>query len=209
MHAFEPEPKPVSDAAAEAVASRALVSAVQQGDLDAFRALHGHYVVDLLDFAFSYLRSRDDAEEVVQDLFLWIWEHRHEWSAPGGVRAYLFKATRNRAINRLRQFRVQARFAERVGQEEAGLPRDLRPATAADPLADLTAAELDAVIRHAVDALPSRRREVFRLVREQHLSYAEVAELLGISPKTVEIHMNHALGALRSRIAEWRGSAGA
>ena len=84
--------------AQSAASERALVAAVQQGDVEAFRVLHEQYVVDLLDFAFTYLRSRDDAEEVVQDLFLWIWDHRHEWNAPGGVRSYLFKSVRNRAI---------------------------------------------------------------------------------------------------------------
>ena len=184
-------------------AERALVAAVQQGDVDAFRTLHEHYIVDLLDFTYTYLRSRDDAEEVVQDLFLWIWEHRHEWSAPGSVRAYLFKAVRNRAINRLRQRRVQARFAERVAQ--ANDPKGLDPPVASDPLADVTAEELDAVIARAVEALPPRSREVFLLVRERHLSHADVAELLGISPKTVENHMTSALGALRTQVAEWRG----
>lgn len=181
---------------------RALVAGIQQGDLDAFRMLHGRFVVDLLDFAHSYLRSRYDAEEVVQDLFLWIWEHRHEWTAPGGLRSYLFKAVRNRAINRLRQARVQATYAERVGQRTR-LPEESR-AVPDDALAKVTAGELAAVLADAVGTLPPRCREVFILIRERGLTYAEVAGLLGISPKTVEIHMNHALGVLRRRVAEWR-----
>lgn len=189
--------------AAGAAGERALVAAVQEGDLEAFQALHGHFVVELLDFAFSYLRSREDAEEVVQDLFLWVWEHRHEWDTPGGLRAYLFKSIRNRAINRLRQAKVQTRFVERVGQ---GILRPAsQAATSPDALATVTAGELDAILAEAIAALPPRCREVFVLVRERGLAYAEVAALLGIAPKTVEIHINHALGILRHRVAEWRG----
>lgn len=180
-----------------------LVARVQVGDADALRVLHARYVVDLLDFAYTYLRSRADAEEVVQDLFLWIWEHRHEWTAPGGLRSYLFKAIRNRAINRLRQHRVQARFQQRMSQHAT--PPTLRPATPPDPLAGATAEELRTVLANAIATLPDRCREVFLLVRERQLSYAEVASLLGIAPKTVEIHVNHALGVLRKRVAEWRG----
>ena len=184
-------------------AERALVAAVQQGDVDAFRTIHQHYVVDLLDFAYTYLRSREDAEEAVQDLFLWIWEHRHEWNVPGGVRAYLFKAVRNRSINRLRQQRVQARFAERVGRPDS--PQRVEALAAHDPLTALTADELDTVLTRAIEGLSPRGREVFLLIRERRLSYAQVAELLGISPKTVENHMTAVLGILRARVAEWRG----
>jgi RNA polymerase sigma-70 factor (family 1) len=189
--------------AAGAGGERALVAAVQGGDLQAFRTLHAHFVTELLDFAFSYLRSREDAEEVVQDLFLWIWEHRHEWDAPRELRAYLFKSIRNRAINRLRQAKLQARFVERVGQ---GAVRSASEAAASpDALAAVTAGELDAILAETIATLPPRCHEVYLLVRERGLAYAEVAALLGIAPKTVEVHINHALGILRRRVAEWRG----
>ena len=190
--------------ALEAAAERTLVAAVQEGDLDAFRELHGRHLVDLLDFAFTYLRSREDAEEVVQDLFLWIWERRHEWAPLGGVRAYLFAATRNRAISRLRQRRVQTRFAERLGWGD--LSRSPVQTATGDALGELTAGELERVLARCLEALPPRPQEVFRLIRERNLSYADVAKLLGISPKTVEIHMSHALGALRRAVEEWRQS---
>ena len=84
------------------------------------------------------------------------------------------------------------------------VPAGAGPAPPNDPAALTTARELNTVLADAIARLPPRCREVFLLVREQRLSYAEVAELLKITPKTVEIHMNHALGALRRRLAEWR-----
>ncbi len=188
---------------ADAATEQALVRAIQQGDVEAFRTLHERYAVELLRFAHSYLRSRDDAEEIVQDLFLWIWEHRHEWNAPGGVRPYLFKATRNRAHGWLRKRRTQELFSMRVSQGHDSAAST--PASPPDPLMATTAGELDAVLSETVAALPPRCREVFLLVRECGLPHGEVAALLDISPKTVEVHMNRALGALRRRVAEWRG----
>ncbi len=199
-----PNARRAAPLASPAIDDATLVARVQVGDLEAFRLLHHGFAVDLLDFAFTYLRSREDAEEVVQDLFAWIWEHRHEWDAPGGLRAYLFRAIRNRAISYLRHRRVQARFQERM--EALDTPRpNLGPAPATDALASVTAGELGAVLSATLTTLPPRCREVFLLVRERGLSYAEVAVLLGIAPKTVEIHMSHALGVLRRRVAEWRG----
>jgi RNA polymerase sigma-70 factor (ECF subfamily) len=175
-----------------------LVAAVQQGDVEAFRTFHRHFAVDLLEFTHSYLRSRHDAEEVVQELFLWIWEHRHEWEPRGSLRAYLFKAARNRSLNRIGERHVQERFRERLAQ----VPR--HPAQSEDPLSRTTTRELARVLADAIEQLPPRCREVFRLVREQRLSYAQTAILIGISAKTVEMHMNRALAVLRRRAADWR-----
>ncbi|MFI5233636.1 MAG: RNA polymerase sigma-70 factor [Gemmatimonadales bacterium] len=171
---------------------------VRTGDEAAFEQLFRGHAAALCAFAFSYVRSRETAEEIVQDLFCWIWEQRFTVEMPHGVRAWLFSAVRNRSLNAVRNSRVEFSIHERLSRDARG-----RPATAALPDAELSGRELAAAIGRVVAAMPARCREVFTLVREQHFSHAETSRVLGISPKTVEIHMTRALAILRAELGAW------
>ncbi len=174
---------------------RLLFERIRTGDASAFETLVRTHSASLVTFANAYVDSRAVAEELVQDLFCWLWDHRFETPVPRSVRAYLFGSLRNRALNHLRHQRVSIEF-------EAAVARGRRiEAPAAD--ADLLASDLADALRRTVREMPVRCREVFTLVRDEHLAYAEVAEVLGISPKTVEIHMSRALALLRARLAPW------
>lgn len=175
----------------------ALVAQVQVGDLAAFEALVRIWAKPLIGFAGSLLRAPDEAEEVVQDLFVWIWEHRFEWEVRGQLGPYLFRAVRNRVVNRLRHQKVEERFHARLTL--APTPDRSSPT---DHL--LVTNELSAAIDAAIAGLSDRCREVFLLNRQQGFSYAQIAETLQISVKTVEIHMGRALAALRQALAPWR-----
>jgi RNA polymerase sigma-70 factor, ECF subfamily len=175
-----------------------LVERIRTGDAAAFETLVRAHAASLSAFAYAYVDSRAVAEELVQDLFCWLWDHRFETPVPRSVRAYLFGSLRNRALNHLRHQRVTIEF-------EAAVARGRRfDAPAAD--ADLLASDLSEALRRTVREMPIRCREVFTLVRDEHLTYAEVAEVLGISAKTVEIHMSRALTLLRTRLAPWLAS---
>ena len=183
------------------------VARVRRGDAAALEEMFVAYGARLCAFAYRWSRSRAIAEEIVQDVFLAIWRNRAEWTlAPGALQAYLFRATRNRVTNDLRRARVAERFAERAAHE------DFASATArpsATPEEEMRDAELRRSVRAAVAALPERSREVFLLNREQGLTYAEIATLLGITVKTVEYHMARAFVALRASLADWsRADAG-
>jgi RNA polymerase sigma-70 factor (ECF subfamily) len=178
---------------------RAWIARVRASDAVAFESMFRVYGEALCAFVSGYVRSRDEAQELVQDLFLWIWEHRYEWEVPGSLRNYLFKSARNRAISWLRHrqieqsFRARALHAPDAPQSAAGRT-DQR----------LVAGELALAIDRAIAQLPERCQEVFRLNRQQGLSYAEIAALLDLSVKTVEVHMGRALATLREHLAEWR-----
>jgi len=169
-----------------------LIALLRSGDADAFERVYRSYVVSLCRLADSYVRSRDAAEDIVQDLFTWLWANRHGFHPEHGLRAYLFGAVRNRALNALRDEATASRVAE--SQLSAGPGKS----TAAD--AELMATDLESAIQAAVGGMPPRCREVFVLLRTQALTYAEVAAILGISPKTVEVHMGRALAILRARL---------
>lgn len=146
----------------------------------------------LVRAASQVVRDPGVAEELVQDVMLELWRRRTRLAEDGSVQAYLFRATRNRALNHVRHLRVVQRTAGALAASEA---------QEASAPAELAGAELDAAIRAAIAALPPRCREVFELSRGQGLRYTEIAGRLGVSVKAVEAQMGRALKSLRERLA--------
>ncbi len=172
---------------------------MRTGDEAAFETLFRTYAKPLSGFAYSYVGSMAAAQEIVQELFCRIWERRDTLEMPRSVYAYLFSATRNRAINHLRNRRVQNAFLHRT--LDAELRREAHPSAPQEQ--ELDAQALADALARALEELPERCREVFTLTRDQQLTYAQVAETLHISPKTVEIHMGRALALLRQKLGPW------
>ena len=180
--------------AAEAESTRVLFGRLRQGDTAAFDAIFRQWYATLVGVAQGILRDRALAEEVVQDVMLELWRRREELVIGDSPRAYLLRATRNRALNHLRHLRVEQR-----GAVYAAGPTEAAPQGASVVVED----ELGAALSAAVADLPARCREVFELSRVQGLSYAEIARALDISVKTVENQMGKALRVLRTRLAAW------
>lgn len=176
------------------------VQSVRQGDSTAFEALFLTYYERLARFAYGYVKTRSAAEEVVQDVFLNIWSQRGRWAVQGALRTYLYAATRNRALNRLRRSQLEQRWADGVLDNDdvvAVVPRSPQ----ANERVEL--AELDEAIRQAIDQLPPRCRETFVLSRQHHLSYEQIAQVMEISVKTVQEQIARALRSLRVSLAHW------
>jgi RNA polymerase sigma-70 factor (ECF subfamily) len=172
-----------------------LIAHLRSGDAAAFERVYRSYVVALCQLAYSYVRSRDAAEDIVQELFTRLWANRHDFQPEHGLRGYLFGAVRNRALNALRDDATASRASATLSCSAPAV------SDAAD--AELMASDLEAAIQSTVEGMPPRCREVFLLLRTQALSYAEVAVILGIAPKTVEVHMGRALAILRARLSPW------
>jgi RNA polymerase sigma-70 factor (ECF subfamily) len=142
----------------------------------------------------SVVRERALAEEIAQDVMLELWRRRESLDVEQTFRAYLIRATRNRALNHIRHQRIVAR--------ESGLAA-LESPSAASAEEELLGVELERAVRDAIDGLSDDCREVFQLSRENGLKYAEIATTLEISIKTVEKRMGRALAELRDRLAPW------
>lgn len=165
---------------------RVLAERIRQGDAAAFRSFFDRHHGTL----YRYLRRRGVpdpvCEDLVQNAFVTVWERRAAVDPDRSLRALLFRIGYTRALN---HFRDTARF-----DGDAALA-----SSAAANATDRQAAQslLDDAVRLAVNALPERRRAVFELCFFEELTYAEAADALGISAKTVENQMGHALKALR------------
>jgi RNA polymerase sigma-70 factor (ECF subfamily) len=173
---------------------------IRNDDSAAFEALFLAYHEPLLRFAHGYLKTRSATEEVVQDVFSNIWEKRVQWEVRDNVRTYLYAATRNGALNRIRRGELERRWAAAV-VEAIDAPTVFPRVAHADERVEL--AELDDAIRRAIDCLPPRCRETFVLSRQHHLSYEQIGVTMGLSVKTVQEQMSRALRALRVSLADW------
>ncbi|RYY20198.1 MAG: RNA polymerase sigma-70 factor [Cytophagaceae bacterium] len=161
---------------------------LKQHDERAFDALFRHYSALVYRFAYSYLKSRPAAEEIVQECFIKIWEKRTQLRDDVPLKGYLFTTAHHAVLNELRRDQHHLRLHGQV-------------AAAAGPASVANEAEyheMEALYLAALDRLPPRQREAFELSRQQGLSYPEIAERQGVSVKTVEAHIMQALKTLRT-----------
>jgi RNA polymerase sigma-70 factor, ECF subfamily len=180
------------------VASREIAPAVDEaelagrllaGDPTALTAITEWLWEPLAAYAYRIVEDVDSARDIAQEACVRLWEGRGQ-ASPRSVRPYLFRIVRNLALDQLKTRRTRRRL---LGQHDPGRLR--RPAR---PDEVLESDRIAATVQRAIQALPDRRREVFVLTYLRGLSYAEVGEVLGISPKTVQNQMTSALAQLRT-----------
>ena len=163
-----------------------------------FEALFRAHFASLCAFVSRMVGSRAVAEELVQEVFLYLWEHRATWSAHTSVRTYLFTCARNATLN----YRRREKLEERATHSDEGTIA-LFTRTQLEIEREVALAEFERAVKRAIAQLPQRCGEVYALSREQYLSYAEIGDVLGISPKTVEVHMGRAFKLLRKHLAPY------
>jgi RNA polymerase sigma-70 factor, ECF subfamily len=157
------------------------------------------YYPELCDYALQLVGSAESAQDVVHDLFLYLWGTRGPRDAIRLTKPYLYAAVRNRALKDLRRRRVAEAWIERAAREE--IP------TAESPSDAYLRHELEDMVGRAIDELPSRCREIFLLRRREHLSYEEIAVRTGVSLGTVKSQMWRAASALRDKLAPYLAGA--
>ena len=172
------------------------VQRVRAGDLEAFESLFRAMHAPLLAFGARYVGDTARAEELVQDVFLALWERRAEWVVTGSVPSYLFAAVRSRALNVRRRDAVEQRWADDEAHDSV---RALHPPPQRADTA-LEAREARARVDAAMAVLPPRLAQVMVMRWHGGLSYAEIARILGISVKGVENQLGRGLKALRAAL---------
>jgi RNA polymerase sigma-70 factor (ECF subfamily) len=195
----EPEQGPRDAAAA---CDEARIALIQQGDSAAFEQIFRAHYAALCGSVYKLLGSRADAEEIVQEVLRRVWERRAQWAPQGSIENYLHRAVRNEAVNRLRRRKLEYAWYEQAAAAPEHEPQlcAMRSVRRIDKV--LEDEELLAAVRRAVETLPERCRLIFELKWEHELRYAEIADALGISIKTVENQLLKALKALRLALGQ-------
>ena len=172
---------------------RFLLSAIQNGDLKAYGILFRRYYPMLCAYATRFVELKD-AEEIVQDVMLWLWETRQTQTFETSLSQYLFRTVYHRAINQIvrhqSQLRADTLFYENM--QEMLQDTDFYQFE-----------ELQKRIREAVEALPPTYREAFVMHRFENKSYKDIAEILQVSSKTVDYRIQQALKQLRITLKDY------
>lgn len=162
-----------------------------------FRQLFDAHADALRRYARRIVRSRETAEDLVQDVFFRLWRGRDKVELGPGIRAYLYVATRSRALNHLKREQISARA--QMLASPCGESGD-EPALGPDADHNLETDDISRAIEQVLASMPPRQREVAALRLRHQLSTAAIAERLGISPRTVEVHVARATKALREQL---------
>lgn len=176
-----------------------LMRSLADGEAQALDQLMDRHWEVVLDYAVRLTTCGDSAQDLAQEAFIDLWKGRSGWDSGSQPRSILLRMIRNRSLNMRRWRDVRTRLEPEVKQSEM---RRRVPS----PVQDFAARQTERRFRRALNALSSRRREVFTLARFQGLSYHEIAEVLGTSRQTVANQMSAALAELRGALSQAGGS---
>ncbi|MBS1567324.1 MAG: RNA polymerase sigma-70 factor, partial [Bacteroidetes bacterium] len=168
---------------------RELLDGLKQGDRNAFARLYELYSERLYNNLLKLVKNPDTAEELLQDIFILVWEKRTTIEIHSSFRAYLFRIGQNKVYDfyrRLRRDRVLFAYIKAAASEHYSPIEE-----------NLLRRENAALLRQAIDNLPPQRRQVFELCKLQGKTYQEAGELLGIAPSTVNDYIVKATRSIR------------
>ena len=168
---------------------------LKEGNKEIFEEIYRQYYSPLCFYCMRYVGDIEEAKEIVQGLFLKIWIMRNELSINTNVKSYLYKAVQNSALNHLHQQKAKQKYII----DKAHFPTQMSE----NGQLKLEEEELKKLIKRAVLKLPEKRREIFELSRYENMKYAQIAEHLTISVKTVEAQMSKSLKYLRQVLKEY------
>ena len=168
-----------------------LVLDLQEGSITAFRKIYSRYHKKIYNFCLHLYQSSDDAQETVQKVFVALWEQRGQVNLDKPLGSYLFTIARYVIYQ---EFRLQV-YKKAAFDYFAGQSKELNESTKDDVLYN----ELLVFLESAIEELPERQREIFRLSRFSGQTYRQIADNLNISENTVDTHIRRALEFLRSR----------
>ncbi len=172
-----------------------LLEQIKSGDMDAFETLFRKYYAPLFNYAHTFVKQKDDADEVVQDLFFNIWKNKEKLNISSSFKSYVYRAVYNNSIQRIRKQQKSISLNKRHALD--GTTSYLEPDF-------IQIQELTDTIEKVLQQLPERSRKIFELSRFEGLKYHEIAKKLSISIKTVEANMSKSLKTFRKYLKEYR-----
>lgn len=170
-----------------------LVFQLKQGDLRAFDAIYKKYLRRLFGFVFRYVKQETDTEEIVQEVFIKIWQNREKINAYSSFESFLFTIAHNATVNLLKKRATEQKYIEHVKSLQ-------RPDEAFELMDEIHYIELQQKFQGLLNELSPRQKEIFQLSREEGLSHKEIADKLEISVNTVKNHLITTLSFLKNKL---------
>ena len=172
-----------------------LMQEITSDNMFAFDVLYKKYCKRVYKFGYSILKLQEESENLMQDVFLSLWENRHKVEKDASVKSYIFTIAYNSAISIIRKKAKESQFVEylksiqEINQEPVNVELEYNELTN----------KLDEIIKE----LPQRQKEVYLLHRVEGLKYNEIAERLHVSVNTIENHMSRALKTIREKLGNY------
>ena len=169
-----------------------IFSKMVEGDQGALRFFFDKYYDDLCHFINTYIHNHAISEELVQDIFIQLWDNKRQLDLSYSVKGYLYTLSKNRSLNHLRDEKRKRRIHDTILADST--------VVSAEDDSYLDNEQFKLIIITAIKALPAQCREIYTLCKEEQFTYKEVAEKMGISVKTVENQMGIALKKLKANL---------
>jgi len=171
-----------------------LVDLLKSGDPMAYTEIYDRYALILLNHAYNKTRDREEAKDIVHEVFATLWARHQDFNCHSNLSGYLYAAVRNNIINQVVHKDVKGKYLASIAQ----FINNNNNQIITDHL--VREHQLSSIIEKEIAELPPKMREVFELSRKQHFSHKQIAEKLEISEQTVSKHVTNALRILRVRL---------
>ena len=168
------------------------VKGIRSSDPAAFASLFRKYYEPLYHFAGRFVKDAQAAENIVQDVFIKLWDKRAEWHVQSSVKSYLYTAVKNHSLNYLKREKSMIPIDEVAANLRHCIP---------SPEEDLIENEMAEAVREAIERLPQQCRRIYLMKRYDDLTYSEIAEVLNVSINTVKTQMKRAIKSLHKNLA--------
>lgn len=175
---------------------------LKEGDSNAFESVFKFWYEPLVHFANEYISDLESARNIVQNIFMKLWEKHALVDPDSNLKSYLYMATRNACLSHIRHLRLEAAYFEKSRKNYADLQLNYE-ALEELKMEQIDFSNLEKLIQDTIDSLPERCREVFLMSRHEDLKNKEIAEKLNISVKAVEANITRALIKLRENTMEY------
>jgi len=172
-----------------------ILEAIKRDDNGAYEMVFREYYRPMAAYAFRFLNNLPESENIIQEVFLRLWQKRREIMITSSLQNYLFRSVKNQCINYIEHEKIKTGYQDMVINHETNR---------VEYNEFFLEFGLKKKIETAIAALPEKRQEIFRLAREDGLKYREIADRLEISVKTVETQMTLALKQLRESLKEFK-----
>jgi len=172
-----------------------LIEKLRNDDKYAFTVIFTKYYQDLVRFSFRFTKNSDASEELVQELFVKLWEERKLLTFHTSLKSYLLKSAQNRSIDWLRHLNIKKKYASEILDNPILSENDIENY--------ILHSELESNLFRALNKIPAPNAEVFRMSRNESLNYNEIAQKLDVSVRTVEVRMAKALSLLREELIDF------